>query len=353
MLWLILIFNVLIKQIPSLNTVERNNLQPGQLVSYTGVIQSTLEEQEIVAAFFKSDATGKWYNSRYVDAKSEQQDQDGQSTMPEMTFSDSDLLNANSSDSNLVLDERGGFCVAEIPGMSKWLCKDNLVSQPTVNVKCYAGAENTVRILDTVKVYGILQAPKVNPEEKMDGTENKSENMLTIHAIMLEKISIDDLVCPCDYEMSSARSAVLQNLQNAAGGDSLAAKMVLLTLLGSPVFNGDVIMGSISLGLYRGNKAVFESIRKQLQNLVPCLVDLPVTVESLNKQSYFPVNDGETLHTGLCQVPKHTCLLLNETALEEGRLDQKGMCFYFLFTFLLFFPFFFFFFFFFFFWCIT
>ena len=70
-----------------------------------------------------------------------------------------------------------------------------------------------------------------------------------------------------------------------------------------------------------------KKLTQLLQSILPNLVYFPMTVESLNKSKLIPHKDVETgvLHTGVLQLPPGSSVIIDETCMEPGTLDESGL----------------------------
>jgi hypothetical protein len=65
----------------------------------------------------------------------------------------------------------------------------------------------------------------------------------------------------------------------------------------------------------------------RLADLVPKCVTLPMSLHCLNRRPFWPRDTGsgvEKLASGRLQLSAGTCLLIDETALDEGKLEDTG-----------------------------
>ena len=70
------------------------------------------------------------------------------------------------------------------------------------------------------------------------------------------------------------------------------------------------------------------SLEKITSLLLPMVIRIDMDLETLNKKSWtFPrinIYDALGLETGLLQVADDTCIILDETKLTNGNLEQRG-----------------------------
>mmetsp|Transcript_60955 Transcript_60955/g.108309 ORF Transcript_60955/g.108309 Transcript_60955/m.108309 type:complete len:631 (+) Transcript_60955:71-1963(+) len=129
--------------------------------------------------------------------------------------------------------------------------------------------------------------------------------------------------------LAAARGVAISLLQQALGNDAVAAEYVLM-LLASRVFarHGEMALGRWSMNLARWPeglqvKQLFDSVSE----LVPRAVHLPITAESLCSGRWKPSKDFDAnrLVAGKLQLAAGTMLLLDESSMGVGQLDDAGV----------------------------
>jgi Mini-chromosome maintenance replisome factor len=176
----------------------------------------------------------------------------------------------------------------------------------------------------------------------VDSSSEEARNCtssLTIHAIAVKEMTHNNplLLCSIPNIEETPREEILRSvldlLTQFMFGDKLAGHYLLLHLI-SNIYgrvNGEVI-GKFSLNLTLSSipKLALADYIKKLYNLIehlmPDSIYLPLTVENLNKEVFVPKKDYNTnrLQSGVLQLPKHAQLVLDETKLENGKLEQSG-----------------------------
>ncbi|DBA04384.1 TPA: hypothetical protein N0F65_009980, partial [Lagenidium giganteum] len=160
----------------------------------------------------------------------------------------------------------------------------------------------------------------------------------TDNAMKLEVCKTEWLKCglSADVTLQDVRSQLVRHLANQLRGDKLAAEYVLLCLLSRVYSRVDAStpLGNLSVNLAVGknsnaeqNQRLVETIEKALAKIVPLSMRIDLSIQKLNESKYMPKKDYETerLHGGLLQVPHGTTLLVNETILSTGQLDDQGV----------------------------
>lgn len=73
------------------------------------------------------------------------------------------------------------------------------------------------------------------------------------------------------------------------------------------------------------NNPASKSFSNVLDNLNLHTVQLPLTIDSLNKTKFTPKSVNENLEAGLLQLIDGTVVLVDETVLDEGQLVDPGV----------------------------
>uniref|UniRef100_M4BCC3 Mini-chromosome maintenance complex-binding protein n=1 Tax=Hyaloperonospora arabidopsidis (strain Emoy2) TaxID=559515 RepID=M4BCC3_HYAAE len=139
-----------------------------------------------------------------------------------------------------------------------------------------------------------------------------------------------------EMDVAAMRKQLVDYLTQAVGGDLLAAEYLLLGLLSHVYSRADpsTPLGNLSLNLSLDKSLVDE--RKQefiarvyetLALLMPMVVQVDLSLEELNSSRYKPYKDydREALVSGVLQVANGTTMLVNETALTAGQLNDQGV----------------------------
>ena len=133
-------------------------------------------------------------------------------------------------------------------------------------------------------------------------------------------------------EMRESRKVLKDLLTTALLGDEFAAEYLICHLVSMIYIRSTseaLTLGKFSLNLHGLPKA--ENYSKRLATLVQLLTCrshfLPMTVSTFNKTAFVPRKDyhANRLVSGLLQLPKHTHLILDETAMSDGQLMPEGV----------------------------
>lgn len=163
-----------------------------------------------------------------------------------------------------------------------------------------------------------------------------------LHVLSIERV--EHLACPRALELASRSDVELDHsthkmavelFANSLGGDVVAAEFVWAFLFGrlsGSVADGSVI-GRFGLNLYGASPSVRSSLRQLLKSLPLRVMDLPLTIDKLNCERYNShalLDESQSLQvagvvSGVLQVPNGTLLLVDETVLTTGQLNNQGV----------------------------
>ncbi|KAM6444145.1 mini-chromosome maintenance complex-binding protein isoform 2-T3 [Liasis olivaceus] len=236
---------------------------------------------------------------------------------------------------------------------------------PACLVKIYENGDS-FKVNDILEVYGILSVDPVlnmlNNEERenssslvesMDCMDTMEEQRVhsppaslvpRIHVILAQKLQhINPLLPAClneeesksfvssfMSELSPVRAELLGFLTHAFLGDSLAAEYVILHLISTVYARRDVLpLGKFTLNLSGcpRNSVFTEHVYRIIQQLVPASYRLQMTIENMNCLTFNPHKDytANRLVSGVLQLANNTSFVIDETLLEQGQLDTKGI----------------------------
>ncbi|KNC80494.1 hypothetical protein SARC_07136 [Sphaeroforma arctica JP610] len=206
-----------------------------------------------------------------------------------------------------------------------------------------------------VDVYGILSEPVSTPitaEQPVDDpmgmfpeldTAVAPQHMPRLQAVHLESVlSTNPITTTVDSlsneDIAKARATIIEILSEALCGDVAAAEYVLMHLLSSTPISESAApngakpgprVGKVSLNLFGACDAqMVANIEDILRSLTPTTVKIPLVMDTLNAERYWPVQDGESqrLRKSLLQVaPRITHFLIDEVALQTGKLNDTGV----------------------------
>ncbi|XP_053162132.1 mini-chromosome maintenance complex-binding protein isoform X1 [Hemicordylus capensis] len=236
---------------------------------------------------------------------------------------------------------------------------------PACLVKVYENGDS-FKVNDILEVYGILSVdPVLNminseerensfPVESMDCMDTVEEQRVhsppaslvpRIHVILAQKLQHTNPLLPACLndeesksfvssfmsELSSVRAELLGFLTHAFLGDSLAAEYLILHLISTVYARRDVLpLGKFTINLSGcpRNSVFTEHTYRIIQQLVPASYRLKMTIENMNCLQLNPHKDytANRLVSGVLQLASNTSLVIDETLLDQGQLDTRGVC---------------------------
>ncbi|KAH8861439.1 Mini-chromosome maintenance complex-binding protein [Schistosoma japonicum] len=228
-------------------------------------------------------------------------------------------------------------------------------------LRVYSSTVQTqLKINDIIEVYGILEHARLCdalPEDSCEVEEKCNEPLPRVHAIIVHPLTHnnplvhDDTSTSNNYdEIRSIRIKLMKILTTLFSGDEIVAEYVLLHLVSTrlatdspypnhlPAMNihscCSVVTKSSSSGIdsFSTDKHMLVKLYNRLHSFLPQLVThlatIELTVKSLNDGPIlFPVRDMNKghLNPGRLQLPQGTEILVNETEMDSGQLQQKGL----------------------------
>ncbi|RMX69189.1 hypothetical protein DD238_005946 [Peronospora effusa] len=137
-------------------------------------------------------------------------------------------------------------------------------------------------------------------------------------------------------DVAVMRNQLVGYLTQAVGGDMLAAEYLLLGLVSHVYSRADLStpLGNLSLNLSLDKSLTEEQkgefvarIQQTLTSLMPMVARVDLSLEELNSTKFMPHKDyeREMLLSGVLQVANGTTMLVNETTLTAGQLNDQGV----------------------------
>ncbi|POM62085.1 hypothetical protein PHPALM_28796 [Phytophthora palmivora] len=139
-----------------------------------------------------------------------------------------------------------------------------------------------------------------------------------------------------EADVAAMRKLIIEYLAQAVSGDMLAAEYLLLGLLSHVYSRADpsTPLGNLSLNLSldkslteQQKEQFIAGIQKTLTSLMPMVARVDLSLKELNSTKFMPHKDyeREMLLSGVLQVANGTTMLVNETALTAGQLNDQGV----------------------------
>ncbi|CAG8502286.1 3458_t:CDS:10 [Racocetra persica] len=338
-------------EIPSLNDTSVYDIPHHSLVRFRAMIQNTGFGHEMFVSFYEtSDHKGnkKWKYNKYSD------DMD-----TDVMFDFDPNIHYNK------FDERYLYYCVSVPGETQWAkqisCRSvRRLAKQELTSKFYE-KDDSLKVTDVVEFIGVLSHPKeLSDDELEQGDEECGFDVAfsivpCIHAIYYRTLHTSgnplispQLTDPYDIQRraSHTRSSLLQYIAAAFKNDYLVAEFVLLQLL-SRIYNrrNGLTLGKLVLNISNvpscplvkngrlsssSNSSLIHSnvftkrVSTVLSSLLPKYHDLPLTLSTFNEFLFYP-RDNDKLDSGILQVSQGTWFLIDETVMEEGKLDDIGV----------------------------
>ncbi|KAH8861440.1 Mini-chromosome maintenance complex-binding protein [Schistosoma japonicum] len=198
-------------------------------------------------------------------------------------------------------------------------------------LRVYSSTVQTqLKINDIIEVYGILEHARLCdalPEDSCEVEEKCNEPLPRVHAIIVHPLTHnnplvhDDTSTSNNYdEIRSIRIKLMKILTTLFSGDEIVAEYVLLHLVSTRLATDSPYPNHLpAMNIHSCCSVVTKSSSS---------ATIELTVKSLNDGPIlFPVRDMNKghLNPGRLQLPQGTEILVNETEMDSGQLQQKGL----------------------------
>lgn len=104
----------------------------------------------------------------------------------------------------------------------------------------------------------------------------------------------------------------------------MAAKSVLLNLSASLTHRNTIPLGPLPMNIYSTPPDVIAKVTGFLRSILPAVVVESMSIKSLNSERIYPKSDGETLSAGRGQLVARTTLVIDDSKMLEGKLQDTG-----------------------------
>ncbi|KDD76696.1 hypothetical protein H632_c135p0, partial [Helicosporidium sp. ATCC 50920] len=181
-----------------------------------------------------------------------------------------------------------------------------------------------------VEIVGVFQAAR-------DETGNASSEPPTVHALQVYEEPLATVPLPSAGQTEEMREAVLGLIEEALGGDRVAATALLLQLVSRVHARPgaeEPPVGVAALNLIEGPSQTAQQawgasqvLAALLEALCPRSAVVRLSVEELNSRPWWPRREGGSLRLtpGALQLAPGTQVLVDETALSQGTLRDAGV----------------------------
>ncbi|KAL3334425.1 hypothetical protein AABB24_030924 [Solanum stoloniferum] len=218
-------------------------------------------------------------------------------------------------------------------------------------VKIYDSPESDLKLNDVFEFIGVLTFdPEFLVDKNVDNdflgylgdddtqTQMPPTKVPRLHCLIHKKLSNQDFISGSptlelkSHLVKEMRETLLRHLTTILGNDGVAANLMLLHLLSKVHARVDsTAVGKLSLNLTCFNKETLSiyghRLNLALKNLLPFTHCVPLTVDYLNKIPLAPKKNYQTnrLASGILQLAEGSHLTIDETQLQEGRLNPIGL----------------------------
>lgn len=246
------------------------------------------------------------------------------------------------------LGERQTCIITESPSNNQWVKEQEATSiasnkrklevdtsQKNYLVRIYDSSE--VLLNQLVEVIGFVYASSSNNSMETDdfGDTIDQPPPYVIHAIVFkEQPHNNPLLLQENEQQDDVYNEIHRILTQFMFNDEIAAQYVLCHLISSLYARvNDESLGKFTLNLIC-HSIPLEVLNEYTQNLysffeclLPNSLYIPLSIENLNTSSFVPKKDytKNRLSSGVLQLPNNTHLVLDETKMANGKLDQAGV----------------------------
>ncbi|XP_014256526.1 mini-chromosome maintenance complex-binding protein [Cimex lectularius] len=213
------------------------------------------------------------------------------------------------------------------------------IPDPT-NMSCivhfYEDIPQNIKVTDTIEVVGFAYRNEI-PQD--DADDPPVRNIPRLHAVAFRELKTSNPLYTettnSDEVLSEAkalRSELHLVLSQLFLGDHLAADFFICYLLARIYKRQDCLaLGKMSMNLFNipmnNGLSYPHHLYRVLEKLVPKSYLFPMTLRNMNTTNMSPRKnyDLDRLESGLLQLSSQTHLVIDETKLETGKLEEKGV----------------------------
>ncbi|KAF9532404.1 putative alanine racemase-domain-containing protein [Crepidotus variabilis] len=298
------------------------SFEDGALVVFYGMIQDTSLSSELYIAKGSSDEIGGWGLPDLQDNSNFQPD---------------DLL------------ECSVFWVVSIPGLSSWSTRRSSISKPDtqsplpykypatnvahvgVQLKVYdESLASPLRATDVHAFVGILNSESFHFNQDSEDVPS----VPTLHVLF--KNPLQRTIIPRSFPEASLKSSIQTVRKDliqwiaceALDGDVIVAELILLTLLTKVQSRKPPILPlSLTISGFPppANISAIPTLQHVLGLIFPMVSTIQLSLDTLNTTPFCPESKDEDLHSGWLQLPVGSIVILNEGAVTEGTVSNRGV----------------------------
>jgi len=79
------------------------------------------------------------------------------------------------------------------------------------------------------------------------------------------------------------------------------------------------------MNIYSISPEIITNLTSFLRSVLPAVALESISIESLNSVRIYPKSDGETLSSGRGQLVARTTLIVDDSKMKEGKLEDTGI----------------------------
>ena len=213
------------------------------------------------------------------------------------------------------------------PNETEW-CKSEWIQKLT-NQPSHSLSQLPLQVM----VYTQLTEILLNQVVLFYGVIIHTDTKPTLHCLFHKRVTMDTPLPLHKFDNTkpfilSVRDRLLYQLQFCVSGDKLAAEYLLFNLISRNYARCDVTqLGKFTLNITRASSGMAQLISYLYPLLLQRYLYIPMTLSYLNDKKFLPKKDytTEKLLPGCLQLVESTFLLLDETRLDNGKLNSAGV----------------------------
>lgn len=124
------------------------------------------------------------------------------------------------------------------------------------------------------------------------------------------------------------RASLIQYFTQVLGGDALVAEYILLALLGRVhARKNGIVIGPFSINVTGLDRQHHEALISALEQIMPAVVCQPLSLAELNDvtRPLYVCGTDTGIQAGRLQLPHGTCVVVDESGMDEGQLHDAGV----------------------------
>ncbi|KAL1916747.1 uncharacterized protein VTP21DRAFT_5451 [Calcarisporiella thermophila] len=209
--------------------------------------------------------------------------------------------------------------------------------------------DDSPKVGDIVEFFGILSlSPEHDNANEFDAVfqiPSSIPTILSVFHVQPEPFglsTIEPSINEFNDSINSIRSLVINYLASKLHGDMLAAEYLLLQVISRVTLRKpEIVIGPLSLNISNvphrpqaianlpttlsHSNEFAHTLTTSLQDITERCLGIPLRLETLNNMPFYPRSENEMLSSGVLQLANGTLLVIDETVLQEGTLNDTGV----------------------------